>query len=102
MDAVLEYDEFAKYLNTKFRIRLSESETLEAELIEISEHLISARQDRFAITFRAANEIFLGQGLRQFEHDQMGEFILFLVPIGRDEQGTSYEAVFNRVVAKTC
>lgn len=101
MAAVLEYDEFAKHLNTKFRVRLNENETVEAELIEISEHLISARQDRFALVFLAANEPFLGQGQREFEHDQMGEFTIFLVPIERDDRGTSYEAVFNRVIKRT-
>jgi hypothetical protein len=28
----------------------------------------------------------------------MGDFSLFLVPIGQDERGTDYEAVFNRLV----
>jgi len=101
MAAVLEHEEFLKHLNTKFRIRLSETETVEAELTEVSEHLLSPRQERFAIVFRTSNEIFLGQGQRPFEHDQMGEFPLFLVPIGRDEKGTHYEAVFNRLVKKS-
>jgi hypothetical protein len=29
------------------------------------------------------------------EHEQMGEFEIFLVPIARDENGFLYEAVFN-------
>jgi len=28
----------------------------------------------------------------------MGEFELFLVPVGRDDGGTFYEAVFNRLI----
>jgi len=28
----------------------------------------------------------------------MGDFDLFLVPIGRDDTGTFYEAVFNRMI----
>src|SRR5436190_8381033 len=98
MQAVLEHEEFVKHLNTKFRIRVNETEVAEAELTEVSEHLLSPRQERFAIVFRVPNETFLGQGQRSIEHDQMGEFTLFLVPIGRDEQGTYYEAVFNRLV----
>lgn len=98
MAAVLEHEEFTKHLNTRFRIQLSEAETLEAELIEISEHLVSPRQERFAITFRTANETLLSQGLRRLVHDQMGSLDLFLVPIGRDEEATYYEAVFNRLI----
>jgi hypothetical protein len=101
MAAVLEHEEFLKHLKTTFRIRLSETETVEAELAEVSEHLLSPRQERFAIVFRTSNEMFLGQGQRPFEHDQMGEFSLFVVPIGRDDKGTYYEAVFNRLVTKS-
>lgn len=101
MAAVFEHAEFTKHLNTKFRIRISETESVEAELVDISEHLVSPKQERFSIVFRTPNEMFLGQGQRPFEHDQMGEFTLFLVPINRDEQGTYYEAVFNRLVKKS-
>jgi len=31
----------------------------------------------------------------------MGNFELFIVPIGREEGGTDYEAVFNRLVKKS-
>jgi hypothetical protein len=32
------------------------------------------------------------------KHESIGDFDLFLVPIGRDESGTFYEAVFNRLI----
>jgi len=100
MAAVLEHAEFAKHLNTKFRFRLNETETVEAELTDVSELLVSPRQERFSIVFRTSNDFLLEQGQRIIEHDEMGELILFLVPIGRDEDGTYYEAVFNRLVKK--
>jgi hypothetical protein len=100
MPAELTHEEFSKHLNTKFRVHISETETINAELIEVSEHLLSPRQERFSILFRTSNEIFLGQGMRRLEHDRMEAFDLFLVPMGRDEEGTSYESVFNRVVKK--
>jgi hypothetical protein len=98
MAVALEHAEFSKHLNTEFRIHLNETETLAAELTNVSEHLVSPAQERFAITFQASGEAFLGQGLRQFEHDQMGSFDLFIVPIGRNDKGFFYEAVFNRLV----
>ena len=94
----LEHGEFLKHLKTKFRIRLDEQTTIEAELANVSDHLVSPKQERFAIVFLTSNDFFLGQGMRRLEHDQMGNFDLFLVPIGRNEEGTSYEAVFNRLV----
>lgn len=101
MAAILEHEEFARHLNTKFRVRVNETEFVQAELTEVSEHLLTPGQERFAIVFRISNETFLGQGQREIEHEQMGDFSLFLVPIGRDEQGTYYEAVFNRLVKKS-
>lgn len=100
MADALDYDTFAKELHTRFRIQINPEQTVEAELVHISEHLMSNLQDRFAIVFRTANDVFLGQGQRDLHHERMGDFSLFLVPIGRDEQGTSYEAVFNRLVKK--
>lgn len=100
MAATLDYDMFAKELNATFRIQVNPEQTVEAELVNVSEHLVSKVQDRFSIVFRTSNEVFLGQGQRDFHHERMGDFSLFLVPIGRDEHGTSYEAVFNRLVKK--
>ena len=101
MAAPLEHAEFAKHVNTTFRIRLNERETLPAELTEISEHMVSPQQERFWIVFKTSNEVLLGQGLRSVEHDAMGNFDLFLVPMSRDEQGTYYEAVFNHLTNKS-
>lgn len=100
MSAAPTHEEFSKHVNTKFRIRISEEEAVDAELTEVSEHLVSPRQERFSIYFRTSNETFLGQGMRRLEHDQMEAFDLFLVPMGRDEAGTTYESVFNHVVKK--
>jgi hypothetical protein len=92
----LEYDALAGSLNTKFGIHVDDANTVEAELTDISEHLLSKRQERFAVVFRVPNETYLGQGMRHLQHETLGEFDLFLVPISRDDQGTCYEAVFNR------
>lgn len=100
MAAVLEHEEFSKHLNTKFRIQISETESVEAELTEVSELSTAGGQARFAITFRTPNQPFLGQTLRQIEHDQMGTFQLLIVPVEQDAQGTNYEAVFNRLIEK--
>lgn len=100
MPVDLTHEEFSRHLKTKFGIRLSDEQVIEAELAELSELLLSARQERFAIVFRASNEVLIDQGLHRFEHNEMGAFNLFIVPIGRDEGGTYYESVFNRLVKK--
>jgi hypothetical protein len=37
----------------------------------------------------------LGQGVYPLDHEAMGAFELFLVPVGKNERGYQYEAVFN-------
>ncbi len=97
MAAELSYETFATNLNTTFKIHVDDGEIVQAVLAKISELLISPGQERFSVVFRAPNQPFLSQGMRRLEHDQIGAFDLFLVPIGRDEQGIQYEAVFNRL-----
>jgi hypothetical protein len=97
MTASLEQDTFSRHLNTKFRIALGEAGPFEVELSEVTELRLSPGQERFSTIFRGPREAILEQGSYTFEHDEMGEFILFIVAIGQDETGTFYEAVFNRL-----
>jgi hypothetical protein len=97
MAAALTHEEFAAQLNTKFRVQVDEANAVDLVLAEVSELKISPRQEQFSIVFHGPVEVFLEQGGRQFKHNEMGEFDLFLVPINRDENGYSYEAVFNRL-----
>jgi hypothetical protein len=89
---------FADHVNTSFRVLLDDAEPIELELTELSELKITPQQERFAVVFRGPKEKFLGQGTRRLDHDKMGEFDIFLVPIRGDEAGFYYEASFNRLV----
>lgn len=91
---------FAEQLNTKFRINLKGQEPIELELSRVSELNLAFGTEAFSIVFTGPKEFVLAQGTYQFEHDQMGSFQMMIVPIGRTEQGTTYEAVFNRLVRK--
>ena len=53
------------------------------------------RRAPFSLEFLGPPEPILPQGTYAFEHDTLGAFELFVVPIGRDERGTRYEAVFT-------
>lgn len=94
----LEKAMFSENLNTKFHIYPEGAEALEAELIDLTEVNISPRQEQFSILFRGPLNIFLQQGIYKMEHDQIGKFDLFLVPIRQDQDGYYYEAVFNRLI----
>lgn len=84
-------------LNTKFRLQTPSSDVLELELINVEDIESSPRQERFSILFRGPLEPAVWQGTYKMEHDQLGAFDLFIVVLGREEDGMRYEAVFNRM-----
>lgn len=97
MEASLTHEEFSKNANTKFHVHVDENTHVELDLIAVSELKLYPQQEEFTLEFRGPLNAFLDQGVRNFSHEQMGEFELFIVPIKRDEQGFYYEAIFNRI-----
>lgn len=89
---------FQENLNTKFRVQLDPAGIVAVELVELLEGVSTPRQEQFSLTFRGPLETPFGQGMRRVEHDRMGAFVLFLVPIERNPDGMVYEAVFNRLI----
>ena len=49
----------------------------------------------FSLVFRGPVDPVLPQRTYPLRHAELGAFELFLVPVGRDATGTSYEAVFT-------
>lgn len=97
MEPSLTHDVFSENVNTKFQLQTDDGSGVELELIEVSELKVYPRQEEFSLLFRGPLNAFLDQGVRNFKHDQMGEFELFIVPIKQDADGFYYEAIFNRV-----
>ena len=97
MSAPLTEKEFSKHVNTKFRVAVEPP--VELELIEVKGYLSKPDEEsgmeRFSAFFNGPSERFLAQQTYSFEHDQMGAFVLFLVPVKQDQNGFRYEAVFN-------
>ena len=52
----------------------------------------------FSLLFSDATEDVVPQGTYFFDHDIMGELLLFIVPIGPGADGIlRYESIFNRI-----
>jgi hypothetical protein len=96
MSSNLTEAEFSKHVNTKFRLA---GQPLELELEEVKGYLSKAHEqqgmERFSAFFRGPREPLMRQSVYTLEHEGMGTFELFLVPISQDEKGSRYEAVFN-------
>ena len=52
-------------------------------------------REPFSLEFLGPVEPALPQRIYSLSHEELGAFDLFLVPIGRDADGTRYEAVFT-------
>jgi hypothetical protein len=52
-------------------------------------------REQFSLVFREPSGVVLPQMIYRVEHDELGAFELFLVPIGPDAEGMRYEAVFT-------
>lgn len=97
MEAALTHEEFSKHVNTKFQVEADENTKVDLELITISELKLHPQQEEFSLEFLGPLDKFLDQGVRNFSHDQMGQFELFIVPVKQDAQGFYYEVIFNRL-----
>lgn len=101
----LTIEEFSKHLNHTFQIHYEAGEgeastgSMEVELVEVSK--LGERQpdedqrQSFSVIFRGPGEPVLPQKVYCLEHDGMGKLDLFLVPLGPDNGGMLYEAVFT-------
>jgi len=93
----LSHDRFARSVHTRFRVGVAAAEPVELEIVTVSDLQQSTRHSEFALEFRGPRDRFIGQGTFGFEHDDMGRFDLFIVPIGLDAAGYRYEAIFNQL-----
>jgi hypothetical protein len=51
--------------------------------------------EAFSIVLRGKREPVLEQQIYRINNDRLGEMELFIVPIGPDDKGMRYEAVFS-------
>jgi hypothetical protein len=90
--------EFSKHVGSKFLLKL-EQQAIELELFEVKGYLPGpgdqTGMERFSVFFDGLGAVRLPQSLYPLEHEQMGKFEIFLVPISQIERGFRYEAVFN-------
>lgn len=100
---------FEPHRNATFRIRHDSFDMVEVTLTSVdrlgSRTVNGTPVESFSLVFRGPAGVPLPQMMYTFEHDEIGTFALFfvpigtfalfIVPIGPDDGGLLYEAVFN-------
>jgi hypothetical protein len=94
--ATVRSEEFAACLNQDFAIVLSDG----ALLLQLSEvRPLGVRpeslREPFAIVFLGRAGLALPQGIYKVRNVTLGEMEIFLVQVGADQTGSTFEAVFN-------
>ncbi len=97
----LSREQFAGSLDSTFNLSAAPGQSLALQLTEVSELRATPKQEIFSILFRGPSNALLPQGMYAMDHQRLGKFDLFLVPVARDSDGAYYEAVFNRLVGQT-
>jgi hypothetical protein len=87
---------FAPLVGETFLVHPEDSSPVEAELISAMPYGGQSAGGRapFSIVFRGPSQPVFAQMTYRMEHAALGSFELFIVPIGPDETGMRYEAVF--------
>ena len=93
---------FSPYVNDTFHIIFDGSPPIDLALISVTEVKEDYRTGRglaertpFSMVLRGPMRPILPQAIYRFEHEGIGPFEMFIVPIGPDSEGMQYEAVFN-------
>lgn len=96
--SVSQAEDFAKTANTSFELSLGETSMM-LTLVEIKPlpalNFPGALRQPFSLIFRSATQLILPQRIYRLLNAATGPLDIFLVPVGRDAQGVSYQAVFN-------
>lgn len=96
---VVSHEDFQPCLNDMFTVKVEDDTGPELELIQVKPFgeidPESKTRQPFSLLFRGPMEPVLPQKLYQLENSKIGEMLLFLVPIGPDEQGMLYDTSFN-------
>lgn len=98
MSELLHLSDFAPFIDQEFQIGFTPELTLPAILVQAVELDSYSPADRkpFSLIFRTEqkNEYF-AQAIRILHHPDKGEISIFLVPLGPDQKGMRYEAIFS-------
>lgn len=94
------YEQLKEYTGQRFEVRFTDGSVdlqLEEVTLLMEKHVDSRmHRDAFALHFRGARELMLGQGTYAIWHETLGGPLpIFLVPLTPDAHGSLYEAIFN-------
>jgi hypothetical protein len=91
--------DFYMHLNETFTLSRPDGRQHALTLVKVTElgeeQGESERRRPFSLIFRGPLDLQMPQQIYALTHPQMGNLQIFIVPIGPDQAGQCYEAIFN-------
>jgi hypothetical protein len=90
-----------EHLGSHFSLRYGDGKAEELTLIAAASltggrPVAAGKREPYALIFRTSSREFIGpQRIYPLSHGALGELEIFLVPIGPDETGMRFEAIFG-------
>ena len=96
-------DTFTPRVGEMFRVQVPGADPIGMVLESVTEIPVagwrpdSVAQPRkpFSLLFLGPSHLILPQAIYPFEHEALGVFEIFIVPVGKSANGVTYEAVFS-------
>ncbi len=88
-------EQFLEQVDTTFRATSPDGSTFDLHYFKLDPKISNSVQEAFSLLFRAPLDIVPEQGNFHIEHDALGGFDLFMVPVKQKEDALIFEAVFN-------
>lgn len=96
----LTYAAFSQYEDTIFRIQSEDKgTTVELLLNKVELTVQNEKQEGFSLFLQGPLEPQLLQGTYLFNHEELGELVMFMVPISKSNDVIRYQVVFNRLLS---
>ena len=91
--------DFLAHLNEPFTLSLPDGSQFGLTLVKVTKlgdgEEETGRRGPFSLIFRGPLDMRLPQQIYTIIHPKMGSLQIFIVPVGPDQSGQCYEAIFN-------
>lgn len=86
-------------MNSVFKADLGDGRMTDLVLFRMDAGVTNSIQEAYSLMFRAPLDAPHHQNVYRLDHEKLGTFDLFLVPVKKKEDGLYYEAVFNNLLS---
>jgi len=95
-EVIYRHETYEALVGTTFDIERPDGDRVAVELVDVTE--LPGRGECFSLVFHGPTDVPLDQRTYPVGHGTLGDFLLFLVPLGPNADGAQeLEAVINRL-----